>query len=114
MFQSPGIEQILNRGIPDFPISGQSFVNENYQNQFRTCHDIDMKLIPVIKPNKKNPPIPKRFEDDVISTDCDVIVFFLIYGQIPDAWSIKLRFTITITFYLTKSENRTKKPPLDG
>ena len=30
-------------------------------------------------------------------------------SQIPDAWSVKLTFSLTITFYLTKTENRTKK-----
>ena len=30
-------------------------------------------------------------------------------SQIPDAWSVKLTFSLTITFYLTKTGNRTKK-----
>ena len=28
---------------------------------------------------------------------------------IPDAWSIKLIFSLTVTFYFTKTENRPKK-----
>ena len=32
------------------------------------------------------------------------------YGsRIPDAWSVKFTFSSTVTFYLTKTENRTKK-----
>ena len=29
---------------------------------------------------------------------------------IPDVSSIKLTFSLSVTFYLTKTENRTKKP----
>ena len=32
-------------------------------------------------------------------------------SRIPDPYSIKLMFSSTVTFYLTKNENRTKKPP---
>ena len=28
---------------------------------------------------------------------------------IPDAWSVKLLFSLKVTFHLTKTENRTKK-----
>ena len=31
-------------------------------------------------------------------------------SRIPDAYSIKLMFSLIVTFYLTKAENRTKKP----
>ena len=30
-------------------------------------------------------------------------------GQAPNAWSVKLIFSLIVTFYLTKTENRTKK-----
>ena len=30
-------------------------------------------------------------------------------SQILEAWSVKLALTLTVTFYLTKTENRTKK-----
>ena len=30
-------------------------------------------------------------------------------SRIPDAESVKLIFSLTVTFYLTKTENRTKK-----
>ena len=29
-------------------------------------------------------------------------------SRIPDAWSVKLLFPLTVTFYTTKTENRTK------
>ena len=39
-----------------------------------------------------------------MSGNCDVTVRW-----IPDAWSVILTFSIIATFYLTKTENRTKK-----
>ena len=50
-----------------------------------------------------------------MSENCDAIVIFLIYGQFgaiwnPDAQSVKLIFSLIVTFYIiTKPENRTKK-----
>ena len=58
-------------------ISGQSFINENLHHS-RTSHDIDMKLGPVAKIDKRNTAALKNFDDDV----CRQIVmplFFLIY-----------------------------------
>ena len=55
-----------------------------------------------------------------MSENLNVIVIFPIFGQfeaifrtilgsqIPDALSVKLIFSLTMTFYLTKIENRTK------
>ena len=42
-----------------------------------------MKLGPVTKLDKSNKTSKKKkkFDDDVMSTNCDVIVIFLIYGQ---------------------------------
>ena len=31
-------------------------------------------------------------------------------SRIPDAWSVKLTFSLIVIFYLTKTENRNKKP----
>ena len=42
-----------SQGIYDFPISGQSFIKENCHNS-RTRNDIDMKLGPVTKLDKRN------------------------------------------------------------
>ena len=71
---------------------------------------------PITKLDKRNTAKPKN--DDIISENCGVIVFFFqIYGQFaaiqkPDSrhtWSKKLTFSLTVTFHLTKFENRTKK-----
>ena len=60
-------------------ISGQSFINENCHNS-TTSQDIDMKLGPVTKLDKRNMSTLKNFDDGVMSANCDVTVFFLIYG----------------------------------
>ena len=78
-----------------------------------------MKLGPVPKRDKRNKKPSKRIDDDVMSTNCDVIIIFQISGKfgairnhIPEAESVnKLTFSITVTFYLEKAENRTKKSP---
>ena len=43
----------LDRAISDFQISGQSLIKKNFYNS-RTSNDMDIKLGPVIKLNKKN------------------------------------------------------------
>ena len=40
-----------------------------------------MKPGPVTKLHKRNKRTSKKFENDVMSENCDVIVIFLIYGQ---------------------------------
>ena len=75
-----------------------------------------MKLSPVTKLYKKNTATSKKF----IITSCRHIVTSLSFFQfmanlqpsgmrILDVWSAKLIFSLEITFYLTKTENRTKK-----
>ena len=75
-----------------------------------------MKLGPVIKDGKKKISTSKKFADDIMSKNCNLIVFFQYItnlqpsgSQILDTWSIKLTFSLIITFYLTEPENRTKK-----
>ena len=76
--------QILNKtqaGV--FPISGflfKSLINKNCHSS-RTSDDIDMKLGPVTKLDKRNTTKSKKFDDYVVSANYDVIVIFLIYGR---------------------------------
>ena len=51
-----------------------------------------MKLGPVTKLDKRNKTTSKTFDNDIMSTNCDITVTFSIYGQfgatgswIPDA-----------------------------
>ena len=66
-------------GISDFRISGQLLRRENCLNS-RNSDDIDMKLGPVTNIDKRNKTTSKKFDDDVMSADSDVIVIFSILG----------------------------------
>ena len=75
-----------------------------------------MKLEPVIRRDKRNTRTSKKFDDDGMSTNCDVIVFLPIYGQFaailkPDSGRMVYKTYILsiVTFCLTKLENRSKK-----
>ena len=78
--QSQDIRQNSGRGISNFWISGHSLIKENRYNS-RTSDDIDMKLGPVTKLDKRNKTTSKKFDVDVMSENCDVIVIFRIFGQ---------------------------------
>ena len=72
-----------------------------------------MKLGPVTKIDKRNETTSKKFDDDVKSENCDVIVIFGFLanleqsaGRIPDTESAKVIFSVTVTFCLKKTENR--------
>ena len=112
--QSPDIGQNPDGGISDFRISGQSLIKENFHNS-RTTDDINMKLVPVTKLGKRNKTLPKKFDDDFISENYDVIVIFPIYHQFGaiqklDSGSIVYKTYIFIdnTFCLTKAETELK------
>ena len=75
-----------------------------------------MKLGAVTKLDKRNKTTSKKFDDDFVSENCDVIVIFQIFvhleqsrNKIPDTESAKVMFSVIVTFFLTKTENRTKK-----
>ena len=46
---------------------------------YRTSNDINIG--PVTKLDKKNTKMSKKFDDEVMSVNCDVIMIFPIYGQ---------------------------------
>ena len=70
--QSPDIGQNSREGISNFRISGQSLIKENCHNS-RTSDDIDMKLGPVTKLDKKNKTPSKK----LTMTTCWKIVMSL-------------------------------------
>ena len=91
MLKSPDIGKNSDGGISDFQISGQNLIKGNCHNS-RTSDDIDMKLGPVTKLYKKNKATSRKFEDDVMLENFDVIAFFQSTAnleqsgsQIPDA-----------------------------
>ena len=76
-----------------------------------------MKVGPVTKIDKKNKKTSKK---KLMLMSCQQIVILLLFrlsmasleqsgSWIPDAYSVKLTFSLTVTFYFTKTENRTKK-----
>ena len=75
-----------------------------------------MELAPVTKIDKENTTTSKKIDDDVISKNCDVIAIFQFTAnleqsgsRISDVQSVKCIFSLKVTFYLTKTENKTKK-----
>ena len=69
-----------------------------------------MKLRPVTKLDKKNKTITKRFDDDVMQANCDVIVIFLIFCQFeamqkPDSRCIVCKIYIFINSNLLSYKN---------
>ena len=95
-----GKTQNSDRGISNFQISGQSFINENGYSS-RTSHNIDIKHGPVTKLDKRNTVTSKKFGDNVMSTNGDVIVFFPIYNQFAAIWEPDSgRLIIKLTFSL--------------
>ena len=111
--QSRDTDKNSERVIFDFGIFCQSFINENFHNQ-TTSRDIDMKLGPVIKLNNKSTVKPKQTDDDVMQANFNPLFSFKTKDNLqpfenlyPDAWSIKLTFSIIVTFRFTKTGNRT-------
>ena len=70
-----------------------------------------MKHGPVAKLYKKNKATSERIDDDIMSANCDFIVIFHCQSgsQILDAWSVKLEFSLIVTYCLTITKIRTKK-----
>ena len=105
---------IRYRPVYNFQTSGQSFINKNCHN-CRTSHDLDLKLGLVTKPDKRNTVMSKK----LMMTLCRKMVTSLCFFQfmailqssgsrIPESWSIKLTFSLTISLDLTKHANRTQ------
>ena len=74
-----------------------------------------MALGPVTKPDKRNKPTSKKFDDDVMSKIVTSLSFFeslanseQFGGRIPNREFAEVMFSVTVTFCLRKTENRTK------
>ena len=115
----PSLQILDKTQMGVFPVSGfllKSLINKNGHNS-RTSNDIVIKLGPVTKLDKRNRATSKKFDDDFVLTNYNVVVFFFRFmanlehsgTRILDAWSITFTFPLIVTLYLTKIENRTKK-----
>ena len=81
-----------------------------FSHNSRTNYDIDMKFGPVTKLDKRIKTALKKFEDNVMSTNCDVIVISPIYGQFgaipkPDSRRIVCKTYIFINCNLLSYKN---------
>ena len=103
MPQSPDIEQNSDRGIFNFWISGQSLTKVNCHNS-RTSDDIEMKLVPVAKLEKTN----KQRQKNLTMTSCQQIFMSLPFFQFMANLEQSGRRNDK-AFYLTETENRTKR-----
>ena len=115
--QSPDIGQNSDRGISDSWISGQSLMKENCHNS-RTSDDIDMKLGPVTKFDKRNKS-SKKIDNDVMSENRAAVTIFRIFGQFgavrrPDSRQrVCKNYVFSNTNLLSnknQKQNRSKKP----
>ena len=100
--------------MSNFRIAGQSLIKENCHYS-RTSNDIDMKLRPVTKLGKIN----KKSSKEITMTSFRKIVtssqFFRFVAnleqsgsRISNAQSVKLTFSLIVTFYLTKMKTKLK------
>ena len=108
MCQSPDIGENAGEGVFDFQISGQSLTKQNCPNS-RTSDDIDIKLGPVTKLDKRNKTILKKSDDDVMLGNCDILIF-PIYSQFraiwkPDFGRIVCKTYVFIDSYLSSYKN---------
>ena len=62
-----------------------------------------MKLGPVTKIDKRNKTTLKKFDDDVMSANCDVIVIFPIYGQFGEIRKPDSERIVCKTYFFIKS-----------
>ena len=67
-----------------------------------------MKVGPITKIDKKNAATLKKFDDDVLSANCDVIAVFSIYGQfgvirLPDSGNMVCNTCIFINLLSYKN-----------
>ena len=106
--QSPDIGQSWDGGISDFGISGQSLIKKDCHN-YRINHDIDMKLGPATKRDKRRIATLKKFGDNVIWVNCVAIVQFVaklcrdfpIRGQFAGIWKLDSGGMVYKTYIFT-------------
>ena len=80
---------------------------ENCHNS-RPSNDIDVKLGPWTKFEKRNTQHKKTENGAMTSFIWFIANLEQCGSRISDAWSVKLTFSLTVTFCLTKIEKRTK------
>ena len=107
----PNIRKNSDKGTFDFLISDRSCIKENCHNS-GTSIDIDKEFGPVTKLNKRRTAASKKLT--IISSRQIALSFFQFMAnleqsrrRIPNAWSVKLTFSLTETI-LQKLETELK------
>ena len=62
-----------------------------------------MKLRPVTKLYKRNKTTSKKFDDDVMSENRDVIVIFQIFGQFGAVWRLDAGYRVCRSYVFSNS-----------
>ena len=62
-----------------------------------------MKIGPVTKRDNRNIATSQKFENDVMLTNCDLAVFFLIYGQFVVIWKLDSGRMLYIIYIFIKN-----------
>ena len=65
-----------------------------------------MELRPVTKLDKRNKTTSKKFDDDVMSINCDVMVIFPIYGQFGAIRKLNSGLIVSINSNLFPCKNK--------
>ena len=63
-----------------------------------------MKLGQVTKRDKRNKTTSKKFDDDLMSEDCDVIAIFPIYDHFGAIWKLDYRRIVCKTYISSNSD----------
>ena len=63
-----------------------------------------MKVGPVTKLDKKNTATSKKFDDDAMSANCDVMVIFPIYDQFGAIWKPDFGRIVCKTYIFSNSK----------
>ena len=62
-----------------------------------------MNLGPVTKLDKRNKAVTRKFDDNVMSANCDVIAVFPIYGEFRAIWKSDFGCLVGKTYIFIKS-----------
>ena len=65
-----------------------------------------MELSPVTELDKRNKTTSKKFDDDVMSVNCDVMVIFPIYGQFGAIRKLNSGLIVSINSNLFPCKNK--------
>ena len=68
-----------------------------------------MKLRPITNIDKRNKAMSKKFDNDVMAANCDVIVIFSIYGQFRDIRKLHSRWRVCKTYISIKNNPLSNK-----